>query len=325
MHIPENYLSPSTCAALGTAMLPFWIHAFKAAREELSPEKTPLLGAGAAFSFLIMMFNLPLPGGTSLHAVGAPLLAILLGPWNACLCLSVALAIQAFFFGDGGILALGANCFNMALVMPFSTYLLYRLFRGVNPSSRREGIALFASAYLAINLGALTTSLLLGVQPLLFHDAKGLPLYAPYPLSVTLPAMLIPHLLVGGTVEGLLTVLLVRFVEKAAPDLAYRGKSPFPSKPVYLFLALLVALCPLGLLASGTPWGEWDLQELKELLGFLPAGMAQGFKAFAPMPDYTIKGLSSIAGYFLSALAGTALLLAIFGAVRRFLETKHSV
>ena len=86
-----------------------------------------MLGIGTSLSFLIMMFNLPAPGGTSAHAVGAVLIAILLGPWASCLAVSVALAMQALLFGDGGILAFGANAFCMAVVMPFVGYAVYKL------------------------------------------------------------------------------------------------------------------------------------------------------------------------------------------------------
>jgi len=79
-----------------------------------------------AFSFVIMMFNVPLPGGTTGHAVGAALAAIILGPEVATIAVSIALIIQAFFFGDGGILAIGANCFNMAVVIPYVSYAIYR-------------------------------------------------------------------------------------------------------------------------------------------------------------------------------------------------------
>lgn len=124
MHIPDNYLSPQTCAVMGTAMVPVW-KSVKKVKEEIPKAKIPLLGVGAAFSFLLMMFNVPLPGGTTGHAVGGTLLAILLGPYAACISVTVVLFIQALLFGDGGILAFGANCFNMAFVIPFMGYFIY--------------------------------------------------------------------------------------------------------------------------------------------------------------------------------------------------------
>ena len=111
MHIPENYLSPSTCAVMTAAMLPVWGYSIHKIKTEIPKSKMPLLGIGAAFSFLGMMFNVPLPGGTTGHAVGGTLIAILTGsPAAGCIAVSIALLIQALLFGDGGILAFGANC-----------------------------------------------------------------------------------------------------------------------------------------------------------------------------------------------------------------------
>ena len=125
MHIPENYLSPSTCAVTTVAMIPVWATAVRKVRQSVPQEKMPLLGVAAAFCFLSMMFNIPLPGGTTGHAVCGTLIAILFGPWAAVLAVSIALAIQAVFFGDGGILAFGANCLSMAFVLPFVGYAVY--------------------------------------------------------------------------------------------------------------------------------------------------------------------------------------------------------
>ena len=115
MHIPENYLSPSTCAVMAVAALPVVYTCAKRIKHRVPPERVPLLGVGAALSFLLMMFNVPVPGGTSAHAVGGTLIAVLLGPEAAVLAVTAALVIQALFFGDGGLLALGANIFNMAV------------------------------------------------------------------------------------------------------------------------------------------------------------------------------------------------------------------
>lgn len=129
MHIPENYLSPQTCLAMTAVMVPVWAHAVKKVKLEIPKERLPLLGVGAAFSFVGMMFNIPLPGGTTGHAVGGTLIACLLGPDAACLAVTIALLIQALLFGDGGILSFGANCFNMAFLLPYIGYFVYRLLR----------------------------------------------------------------------------------------------------------------------------------------------------------------------------------------------------
>src|ERR1700674_3950685 len=133
MHIPDGYLSPSTCAVLAAAAAPFWYVALQRVKASLSARLIPLLSLFAAFSFVIMMFNLPLPGGTTGHAVGVGIATIALGPWASILAISMALVIQAVFFGDGGITAIGANCFNMAVIGSLSAYAIYRVISGRAP------------------------------------------------------------------------------------------------------------------------------------------------------------------------------------------------
>ena len=317
MHIPDNYLSPATCAVMGAAMVPVWAVAVKKVRKDLPKEKIPLLGIGAAFSFLIMMFNVPLPGGTTGHAVGGTLIAALMGPWAASIAISVALLIQAVLFGDGGILAFGANCFNMAFVIPFLGYFVYRFIRerSRGPSGELAGLAI--GSYLGLNAAALLAAVEFGLQPALFRDAAGMPMYCPYPLSVSVPAMMIPHLLVAGFVEAAFTVAIFAFIKRVSPGTIHEG-SPGKTKPLVALLVALIVLSPLGLLASGTAWGEWGADEIGEIvhggkaLGFTPAGMQGGFSFGSPIPDYAIAGMPDIAGYVISAIAGTAILVILF-------------
>src|SRR5512142_1803536 len=130
MHIPDGYLSPQTALVMFLLVLPFWIRGTRKMREAINARSVPLIALFAAFSFVIMMFNVPLPGGTTGHAVGGALAAIVLGPEIASMAISIALIIQALFFGDGGLLAIGANCFNMAVVLPYASYAVYRLIAG---------------------------------------------------------------------------------------------------------------------------------------------------------------------------------------------------
>jgi cobalt/nickel transport system permease protein len=219
MHIPDGYLGPSTWGAAYAAMLPVWAVAARRVGRRLRSSQVPLLAMGAAFVFVVMMFNIPL-GPTTGHATGGVLVAVLLGPWAAALAVSVALAIQAFLFGDGGITALGANCFNMAFLMPFAGYWIYRLMSWRSPlSSRRRWLAAALAGYLALNLAAASTAIMLGIQPVLHRDASGQPLYSPFPLSVALPVMAGGHLLVFGWVEAALTGLAVAYLQRAQPEL----------------------------------------------------------------------------------------------------------
>ena len=127
MHIPDGYLSPQTYIPLFGVFIASAAVAVKKVKSEVSARNIPFLGMAAAFSFIIMMFNLPIPGGTTGHAVGSAVIAIIFGPWAAMLAVSVALIIQALIFGDGGITAIGANCFNMAVFMPFAAYFIFKI------------------------------------------------------------------------------------------------------------------------------------------------------------------------------------------------------
>ncbi len=224
MHIPDGYLSPQTALPLVAAMVPIWGVATKKVRETLKKKDVSLLAVGAAFSFTIMMFNLPIPGGSSAHAVGAVLLAILLGPWAACIGVSVALIIQALIFGDGGILAIGANCLNMAFVMPFCGYYIYKLV-GANSAqlSGRDMLAAFLAGYIGLNIAALFTAVEFGSQYHLFKSADGTPLYFMYPIKTAIAAMLSEHLIFAGPVEGMATALGMWFVRKNYPEIQLLG------------------------------------------------------------------------------------------------------
>ncbi len=319
MHIPDGYLSPASCALMYVAATPFWYRASQKVKRVLTAKMVPLIALFAAFSFVIMMFNVPLPGGTTGHAVGSALVAIILGPWAAVVAVSVALAIQALFFGDGGILAFGANCFNMAVVMPFLGYYIYRWISGRSELiSLRRPIGAAVAGYVALTIAALFAAVEFGLQPYLFKAADGTPLYAPYDLSVAIPAMMGPHLLVASVVEALVTGSLVAYLQRAnqpllmltAPAEAKERAASSPSTRIlWIGLAILVLLAPLGLLAPGTAWGEWGGEELRELgLGFIPEGLERlGGIWPAPIPDYEVPGLNANLGYILSAVVGIVL------------------
>src|SRR5512137_2400418 len=155
MHIPDGYLGPQTCAVLDVAMIPIWTVAAVKVKRTLKTKQVPLMALGAAFSFVIMMFNVPVLGGSTGHAVGAALIAIILGPWAACISVSIALVIQALLFGDGGITAIGANCFNMAVVMPFVGFYVYRLIAGDSATTGRMIVASGVAAYVSIVAGSI--------------------------------------------------------------------------------------------------------------------------------------------------------------------------
>jgi cobalt/nickel transport system permease protein len=222
MHIPDGYLGPPTYLAAYTACAPLWAVAARRVRATFSAERIPLLAIASAFSFVVMMFNLPLPGGSSGHAVGAVLIALLVGPWGAALAISITLVIQALLFGDGGITTLGANCLSMAFVIPFTGAAVYGLLGRLARTPRGRAIAAAIAGWLGLTTGAFTTAVMFGIQPLLHHAADGRALYAPYPLSVAVPVMVLEHLLLFGVVEGLLTGLVIYSLQTARGPAASR-------------------------------------------------------------------------------------------------------
>jgi cobalt/nickel transport system permease protein len=297
-----------------------------------------------------MMFNLPLPGGTTGHAVGIGVAAIALGPWAAMLAISVALLIQALFFGDGGVLALGANCFNMAIVGSLVSYGVYRLVTGAAAlTSPRRVVAAALAGYAAINGAALLAAIELGVQPWLFTDANGAPLYAPYPLRIAVPAMMIGHLTFAGLAESIVTAGVVAWLQRGDPSLlkltapraidtgdtdeiAWDGAGHTgwrATRPIWIGLTALTLLTPLGLLATGVAWGEWgphdftDPKMRRQITAASgnqapPPQAPQGLERLgsiwtAPIPDYAPPFLRSRAfGYVMSAMFGVGVILLAF-------------
>ena len=353
MHIPDGYLSPSTCVALYAGAAPFWCVALRRLRAVLHARTVPLISLFSAFSFVVMMFNLPLPGGTTGHAVGMGIAAVVLGPWASILAISVALAIQAVFFGDGGITAYGANCFNMAITGSLTAYAAYRLIAGRAPlCSSRRVVAAALGGYLAINVAALCAAVEFGVQPGWFHDASGAPLYAPYPLSVAVPAMLIGHLGFAGLAELTISGGLVAYLQRTDPSLlqstapgaiesANPGSGTAPRRavlgPLWIGLGVLMIATPLGLLAVGTAWGEWGVETFKN-----PARrqqIAAASRQIAPPPEapHGLERLASVwtapmpayappflknprLGYILSAMFGGGLILLTWSGISRLLR-----
>jgi cobalt/nickel transport system permease protein len=229
MHIPDGYLGPQTFIAFWIIMIPIWYYAGKKLSTELRSRQVPLLALAAAFSFVIMMFNVPIPGGSTGHAVGGAIIGIVLGPWAAVIALSVALVLQALMFGDGGITAIAANCFNMGVVIPFVAYYAYKLLSGNSEiTSSRRVIAAAIAGWVSLSVAAFCVGFELGIQPILNHTPEGVPLYMPYPLSVTIPAMVLEHALGFSILEALITALIFVYIQRTDTTILY-GQESRPS------------------------------------------------------------------------------------------------
>lgn len=205
MHIADGYLSPQTAITSFVIVVPLWIYGFKKLKSKLNEKTIPILGALSALSFIIMMFNIPIPGGTSGHAVGATLIAILINPWIAFISVSLVLLIQAVVFGDGGISTLAVNSFAMGFVAAFSGYYIFNLLK-------KYKFAPFVAGYISLVLASSMVAIVLGIQPI-FWTHNGHPLYFPFDLKVTIPMMVGGHLLFG-IAEGIFTQLIYTLLKK---------------------------------------------------------------------------------------------------------------
>ncbi len=266
MHIPDGYISPLMSVGSAVVTVPVWALASQRVKSVLNNRTVPLLAIFSAFAFTIMMFNIPVPGGTTAHAVGGTLIAVVLGPWAAVLGISMALILQALFFGDGGVLAIFLNCFNMAIVLPFVGYYSYRLMAARAPLlSARRVWAAGIGAFLGISAAGLLVGIELGLQPLLFSE-NGHALYSPYGLREAIPAMLLSHVLGASIVEGFVTALGVAYLQKNHPEYltslknlisgAAAPEGSAPRRPLWqtgLLTALLglAVLLVFGLISGG--------------------------------------------------------------------------
>jgi cobalt/nickel transport system permease protein len=205
MHIPDGFLDAKTFLALDVVGAGFVAVAAARVRRVLNERAVPLMAVLAAFIFAAQMLNFPVAGGTSGHFGGGALAAFLLGPWAGVLVMTLVLVIQALAFGDGGILALGANVFNMGVIAPFVGYALYYLIRRLWRTGAGRFVGSFVGAWLAVVAAATACALELAVS-------------GTTPLAVVLPAMVGVHAIIGLG-EGLITAGALAAVRVSRPDL----------------------------------------------------------------------------------------------------------
>jgi len=186
----------------------FGAYAFRKIRAAQTLEQVSLVSILAAAIFAAQMLNWPLPGGTSLHFVGGALAGIMLGPWLGFLTLFLVLFIQALVFHDGGITTLGANVFNMAIVDVIIGYLTYRAFTKILGDKDSVRVtAAFVGGWLGMTLAGAACGLEIGYSPSF-----------PYGFAVTLPVMVVWHIILG-IIEGAITALAIVYLTHRAPQL----------------------------------------------------------------------------------------------------------
>jgi len=294
MHIPDGFLSVVVAMVFWALSLILVGYALKRVNQDLGERQVPMMGVLAACIFAGQMLNFSVTGGTSGHLLGAAIAAILLGPWAAILVLTCVVGVQALILQDGGLLVLGANIFNMAIVGVAVSYFTYRTIQKL-AGSRSWGVYAsgFAAGWLSIFIASLSCALQLVVS-------------GTSPANVTVPAMGGIHALIGIG-EGLITVGALAFLHTTRRDLLHIGSAqPVGGRAVWIAgLVIALALVVASPLASSHPDGlEW----VAEQQGFLKAAQQP---LYAIIPDYVFPGVPDAT--LATILAGVLGSLIVFG------------
>jgi cobalt/nickel transport system permease protein len=260
MHMADALLSPAVGGTMWAASAGTIAYCSAKVRTELDDRKVPLMGVLGAFLFAAQMINFTIPAtGSSGHLGGGLLLAILLGPYAAFLTIASVLVVQALFFADGGLLALGCNIFNMGFFPAFITYpLIYKKIACNKPSQMRLTTATVLAAIVGLQLGPFSV-----VLETLFSGISALPF-------TTFTLLMQPIHLAIGVVEGFVTVAVVSFVYKARPEIMEGALEarPIGNHPLrnVLLAFLAVAILTGGIVsgfASKNPDGlEWAIAKV---------------------------------------------------------------
>jgi len=206
MHIPDGYLSIPVVVGCGAISICGLFIAGRRMRGSIDQAQVPAVGVIAAFIFAAQMINFPIAGGTSGHVLGGVLSAVLVGPEAAVLIMSIVLIVQALLFGDGGILSLGANIFNMALIGAWGGFLLFRLFKKL---LQKDTMALGVAAWLSVVIPASMCAIELSLS-------------GSVALSVALPLMAGIHAVIGIG-EAIVTIVAISLVRRVRPEIVLRG------------------------------------------------------------------------------------------------------
>ncbi len=320
MHMANELLSLPVAG--GTLVIAGGVLGFicKAVKKSIAPEKMILMGLLGAFIFAGQMVNFRLPAmpGTSGHMIGAVLMAIILGPGAAAIVISSVVIIQCFIFQDGGLLSLGCNIINMAIVPSYVGYYLYRLATAEPFSNLRTYFGTILACLVAVELGAVLVPLEAAASGVLS-----------VPLSTFLVTMLGVHFIVGIS-EGVITVAVLAFIQQTRPDIVadkLPGRIRLSKRVVFATFAILTVITGTGLslLASGMPDGlEWSYAERPDQPHFEPivsnsdsiVEKVNHFQSkYSLMPDYTVKSRNALH----SSAAGWTSLAGVFGSVATML------
>lgn len=293
MHIPDGFLDAKTIIATSLFSAAGLSRAIRNISKEISSRKVPLMGLVAAFVFVAQMLNFPVMGGTSGHVLGAVLVSVLVGMNAGIVIISLILLVQAFLFADGGILALGANIFNMALIGSIVGTAIYRGFRSVIPG--RPGI--FGGVILAAWCSTVVAAICCTGE---------LAWSGTVAWSTGFPAMAGVHMLIGVG-EAIITVLVVAAVMKTRPDLFPDADTVGfvpgvrPINEILIYGSVVVIGLALFVSPFSSKWPD-GLERVAAILGFDVKKISDPMIA-SPLAKYRIPGIGSLS--VTTALAGT--------------------
>ena len=333
MHMADALLAPTVAAAMYVASGTAAGVSVHKLRKDDETQKLPVMAVTAALVFAGQMINYTIPGtGSSGHMCGGMLLTGLLGPQAGFLSMIVILAIQCLFFADGGLLALGANVWNMAFYGCFVGY--YLIWRPIMRSSLFSGMGAKAAGRVKIIvasiLGCVITLLLGAFSVVLETSLSGI---TELPFGTFLGIMMPIHLAIG-LIEGLITTAVLLFVYESRPELlrdvetgGEKSKGSLATTIVVLAVAAALVGGGLSLLASSNPDGlEWSLfgnseAGYSENMGLdeddfgvqsAAADKAAGIQEKTSfLPDYSFSDSDSAAGTSVSGLVGSAIVAAL--------------
>lgn len=290
MHIPDGFLSLPVAGATGLISVATLAAALSRSRESFGLRQAPIMGLTTAFVFAAQMINFPVAGGTSGHLLGGTLAAVVLGsPWAASLSIATVLLIQSVLFADGGITALGANIFNMAVVGVWTGWLLTQtLQRLLGGSKTRLPLVAGIAAAISVVAAAIACALELITS-------------GTAPAAIVLPAMTGVHILIGIG-EGVITGGILTYLATARPDLL-PGDQPLLKKWLVPVIGTLLIAGVLSLFASAWPDG---LEKVATDLGFIQQAENSRVSIPTPFADYHIEGFGPV-GTSIAGIFGTAL------------------
>jgi cobalt/nickel transport system permease protein len=313
MHIPDGFLDTKTIVATSALSAAAIARALTRVQRHMPRRMVPIMGLSAAFIFVGQMLNFPVVGGTSGHLIGAVLASVLLGPAAGILVMSIVLAVQCLIFADGGVLALGANIFNMAVAASVTGYAIYRTLSSIIPGAFGTFVGVAFGSWASTVVAALCCT-----GEIAWSGTVA--------WQLGFPAMTGIHMLIGIG-EGLITTLVIAAILSTRPELLTRNPKPDdggqgrPYTDVLLYGALVVAGLALFVTPFASRWPD-GLEKVAAAFGFDSRALTEGVVP-SPIADYQVPGIGSLsAATAMAGAVGAVTVFALSFVLAKYLSSK---